>query len=395
MRERWIKIGTLSLVALFLVSAACLAIRHMARYPAAYTLYENRTLQEMADPTPETLLDGSFLQSLEPAVSDHFALREYWLKAYTFLQMEILGKPVVQNVVVQEDLLLPRYQPEKPEDVQGAAAAMVEGLLTLQQTVEEQGGTFLFVGVPEQSSILSDRYPEVLVNPAGLFAARRQALFETGGSAGLQMLDLTPVYLQSNDATRLYCASDHHYRLQGAYAAYTAICEALAERGMEVPVLAETDFTWNALPNPFLGSLNRKLMGMWDTEEPLWIYELKDPIPFSRFDNGVQVEASVFTLPETDSSLVQYTVYMGGDQAETVIRTDRPELPDCLIFGDSFTNTLETFLYTSFDETRCVDLRHYDEMGILEYVQTYQPDVVICMQNDTVYLLQEGNGLIQ
>ena len=28
---------------------------------------------------------------------------------------------------------------------------------------------------------------------------------------------------------------------------------------------------------------------------------------------------------------------MGGDIAETVIQTDRPELPNALIFGDSFT----------------------------------------------------------
>ena len=100
-------------------------------------------------------------------------------------------------------------------------------------------------------------------------------------------------------------------------------------------------------------------------------------------------------LPDSEATFAQYNAYMGGDKAETVIQTNRPELPDCLIFGDSFTNALETFLYTSFDETRSLDLRHYTEMGILEYVQTYQPDVVICMQNDTVYLLPEGNGVIE
>ena len=395
MREKWIKIATISLAALFLLSAAVLTVRNMANYPDAFSLYENKKLSKPETFSGKSLSDGSFLQSMEPAFSDHMAFREYWLKAYTALQMDVLNKPIVQGLVVQEDLLLPQYAAAEPEDSWPAAENMVKNLLKLQETVENYGGKFLFVGLPEQSSILGDRYPAAIPNNGETFANRQQALFETGAAAGLQMLNMNPVFLQSDDPTRLYCVSDHHYRLQGAYLTYTTICEALAAQGVEIPVLTEADFTWKALPNPFLGSLGRKLMGLWETEEPLWIYEPHQPIPFRRWDNGQEVAAEVFDLPENETNFVQYTAYMGGDQAETVIQTDRPALPDCLIFGDSFTNGLETFLYTSFDETRSLDLRHYTEMGILEYVQTHQPDVVICMQNDTVYLLQEGNGVIE
>ena len=395
MREKWLKLTTITLAALFLLSAAVLTVRNMVNYPDGFSMYENRKLAKPETFSAENLADGSLLQSLEPAFSDHMAFREYWLKAYTVLQMDVLKKPMVQGLVVQEDLLLPQYAAAEPERPQDAAEEMVNSLIKLNNTVENSGGKFLFVGIPEQSSVLGERYPEAVPNQAETFAAREQALFETGKAAGLHMLNMKPVFLVSEDPTRLYCASDHHYRLQGAYLTYTTICEALAEQGVKVPVLEESEFTWKALPNPFLGSLSRKLMGMWDSEEPLWVYELAQPIPFERWDNGQPVEASVFDLPNTQTEIVQYTAYMGGDQAETIIRTNRPELPDCLIFGDSFTNGLEAFLYTSFDETRSLDLRHYTEMGILEYVQTYQPDVVICMQNDTAYLLQEGNGVIQ
>lgn len=395
MREKWIKIGTLAVAALFLAAVSLLTVWGLLTNPAGYSFYENRALAVPAELSADTLLDGSFLQSLEPVFADHIVARDYWLKAYTMLQMDVLQKSVVQGLVVQEDLLLPRYGVTGPEDCQAAAEAMVDGLLELQQTVEAYGGTFLFTGVPEQSSVLGDRYPAAMPGNQAVFAAREQALFGTGAAAGLHMLDMTPLFLQQEDPARLYCLSDHHYRLQGAYLTYTAICDSLLAQGVGIPVLQESDFTWKALPNPFLGSLNRKLMGLWETEEPLWVYELQTPIPFARWDNGQPVEAAVFDLPETDTAPVQYNTYMGGDKAETIIRTNRPELPDCLIFGDSFTNGLETFLYTSFDETRSLDLRHYTEMGILDYVQTHQPDVVLCLQNDTVYLLQEGNGQIQ
>ena len=45
------------------------------------------------------------------------------------------------------------------------------------------------------------------------------------------------------------------------------------------------------------------------------------------------VEAAVFDLPDRETAWVQYNAYMGGDKAETVIQTNRPELPDCLILS--------------------------------------------------------------
>jgi len=86
---------------------------------------------------------------------------------------------------------------------------------------------------------------------------------------------------------------------------------------------------------------------------------------------------------------------MGGDISETIIQTNRPNLPNVLLFGNSYTNALETFLYTSFNETRSLDLRYYKEKGILEYIDGYRPDIIICMRYDIEYLLQSGNGVIE
>ena len=86
---------------------------------------------------------------------------------------------------------------------------------------------------------------------------------------------------------------------------------------------------------------------------------------------------------------------MGGDIAETVIQTNRSELPDILIFGDSYTNAVETFLYASFNEMRSLDLRHYREMALLDYVRLHQPDIVVCLRDDANLLTETGNGAIR
>ena len=96
--------------------------------------------------------------------------------------------------------------------------------------------------------------------------------------------------------------------------------------------------------------------------------------------------------PETAGEDVTYSVYMGGDIAETVIQTDRPELPNALIFGDSFTNPVECLAYYSFNELRSVDLRHYTAQSLSDYIAAYQPDVVLCVRDYQALLSREFNG---
>ena len=61
---------------------------------------------------------------------------------------------------------------------------------------------------------------------------------------------------------------------------------------------------------------------------------------------------------------------------------------------DSFTNALETLLYASFDETHILDLRHYTEKSLKDYISKYRPDIVLCIQNNTFYYTATGNSAV-
>lgn len=127
-------------------------------------------------------------------------------------------------------------------------------------------------------------------------------------------------------------------------------------------------------------------------DEHLYEAVFREDIPFTRKDNGIPSEASVYSDAAFENGSVTYSLYMGGDIAETVIDTDRPELPSALIFGDSFTNAVEALAYYSFDEMRSVDLRYYTEMSIAQYIEKYQPDIVICIRDYESLLAADGNG---
>ena len=187
---------------------------------------------------------------------------------------------------------------------------------------------------------------------------------------------------------------DNHYGLLGAYETYRAAVQALNDAyGLALSFPEEgADVTFSALPNPYMGSRTRKLLGLRGNDEKLLTAAFREDIPFTRFDNGGEVAATVYALPATDTEPLTYELYMGGDIAETVLRTDRPALPSVLIFGDSFTNPVESLAYYSFNELRSIDLRHYTAQSLRDYIDAYRPDVVLCVRDYQSLLSREYNG---
>ncbi len=145
------------------------------------------------------------------------------------------------------------------------------------------------------------------------------------------------------------------------------------------------------MESPFSGSRNRQLYYVVPTDDKLTYAELKEPIPFERYNRG-QESWPLVNVPPDEGQMASYSVFMGGDMPETSIKTNRPELPKLLIFGDSYSNVLETLLYPSFDEMRILDLRYYDDKTLWEYIEEYQPDTVIDVRDDSEYLSDSANS---
>lgn len=356
--------------------------------------YENRALAEWPEITVEGILDGSLAQSLETWYSDHAPGRATLLKIDTFLSMDVLHRPVVNDIVTTQDVLLPflDYSEYTPAAYEATVSSMSEPFSKLNQHIQETGGSFYFVGFPEQRIYFEDEFPDYLSNHENEAEAADTIFREALEDEGIAFLDMGEVYDDLGHPADYYSTVDHHYNYYGAYAAYRSILDTLAADGWDLPVLTEEDFTFRELPNPYIGSRNRKLYNLWPNEDRAVIAEVKDPVAYTRYDNGEPSDKPLYVLPTAEDLPTTYNLYMGGDFGETILETNRPELPDVLVFGDSFTNALETLLYTSFDEMRSLDLRHYTDKTLRDYITDYQPDIVICVMNDTFYYTPTGNG---
>ena len=358
--------------------------------------YENRTLAARPDLNWETVWDGDYGSRFESWLSDHIPGRTTLLMADTRVQMNLLRRPVVNDVVVTEEVLLPKldFSEYTEADYRRTAGPMADRFGKLKDHIEECGGVFRYVGFPEQRVYFQDRFPAYLNSHAAEADTADAVFAEALADRGVEFLNMREVYAAQGNPAAYYSAVDHHFNYYGAYAAYRAILEDLNAAGFDLPVLTEEDLAFQELPYPYIGSRNRKLYNRWENTEKAVIAVQKEPVAFTRTDNGQPSDKPLFVLPAADYLPTTYNLYMGGDFGETVLETNRPELPNVLIFGDSFTNALETLLYASFNETRILDLRHYEDRSLKDYITAYRPDVVLCIQNDTFYYTATGNGAV-
>lgn len=358
-----------------------------------YSFYENRQLAVFSLPSWQQLWEGSALSELEKTAADRIAWREDALRADTALQLA-LNRPVVNDIVVTPNALLSYYTHNRwdIDYLTGQAEEAADRYALLAQQVASYGGQFCFVGLPLQSTYLADLYPDYLDSRRWHTDAIRAAFSHAMADRDVDFLDLRAVYDSLGSPHELYSATDHHFTFQGAFVAYQAIARHL-DGALGSP--SKEDFLWETLPNPFLGSSNRKLYGLYETDEKLELARPREDIPFTRTDNGKEVEPTVFSLPKTPEEQITYSLYMGGDVGETILSTNRPGLPRVLIYGDSFTNPLEALLWTGCDELRSLDLRYYTQQSLSEYIAAYRPDYVLCVRDESVYLSSAANGATQ
>lgn len=385
MSKRW---EHLVFVLIFFGVIAALSVGGLVRPDRSSSALEQRSLAQRPPVWWADLVSGEFGRKAESYLSDQFPARDRWVRYYTALNLRVLGKTAMNGVVVGRDGVLLADLSSNKEFTEAQIAAELDATMAqfeeLDGLVRSYGGTLLVVGHPTKSSFLQADYPSGFGFPDDLarIAPRYFAALDAHGIANLD----TAAVFDAHRSEKLYYLTDHHWTLRGAYLTYAATMERLG-----VTPLRESDLDMVTLPNEFVGSLNRKIAMESPKVEKVTLATPKVPIPYTRVQDG-KTSSSLFRA-HPKGKAIAYGIYDQGDRAEVVIDTDRPALPTLLLVGDSFTNAVETLIWTGFDESRYLDLRHYTKTSLLEYVEKYKPDFVVTLVRDERYLYRNGNGL--
>ena len=380
-------------LALFGLALAAVPAFTFVRPEKRISYYENRALAEKPALTGENVRTGKYFSGWDTWLSDHIVGRNTILKSYARIQ-RALPKVEANNIIeTGSGALLLMASPEDydPEEQKEIMDKKTGELKALAGHVQDYGGLFCYVGVPGQRYVYYDEYPEYLSIGRSLVDYCEGRVFDALADTDAVAVNMREVFDATGDAKRYYSALDNHYNYDGVLLTYRTLMKAINER-LDTPlkVYEDRDLVFHTEEQEFFGSYSRRICNLQARKEHLVWAEPKEPVPFTREDGHVRVSANTFEQP--DPAVSTYAGYMGGDIGETVIRTGRDDLPSILVFGDSFTNPLEGLLYASCGEFRSLDFRHYDSMTLYEYIDLYQPDIVIAVRDNMSYNQFEDNG---
>ena len=390
------KIAEILIILCFIVAIISGSVFTILDRDKKTSYYENRAYAKMPAFRMEALMDGSYFKQLESFLIDHSGGRKKMLELKTEMDLDLFQRPVVNDVVIQDDLLLSfcEYDKLNPKDLPEKVAEITPNLKAVCDSVTAYGGYFCYVAVPPQFYCYSDRYPWYMENWKAYADEEVSLLSRKLEEEGIPFLDMGEEFRKSGTLKKESSRVDDHYSIHGAFRTYKAVMRKLnqiSEANMDI--LSDNDVIISKVPNAYMGAYERKLLGLKSINESLYRLDLKEPVEFSITINGMeQPYPAVYHVSAKKTKRVTYQYYMGGDLPVAVIDTNRPELPSILIYGDSFTDALECILYNSFDKMYTLDMRYYNESTVSEFTKKYGPDYVICVRDYESLTSAEANG---
>lgn len=351
---------------------------------------ENRTLKQMPKYSKKKLMDGSLFSEFDEYFRDQIAYRKKMILWGTKIDMA-MDKKKFNNVVLGKDGYLlefkPFYTKETQDDIENSTKYLSKELKELSDHVENNNGKFLFTGVPTQSYFNSDKYMEPFNSAYEVQANIDKSLFSKLGKYDVNYLDMKNIFKGSKE--QLYYKTDHHYNENGAYITYSEIINNLKDNGLKI----EEPYTKEELK---IKTIDKTFRGSWNSSLN-WLHKSDDRASFSTmkppsYNYLANYEKKNKMYYDKNKNYTSYGIYMDGDKAEQIIKTNRPKLPNVLIFGDSYTNAVEPLLFMHFNETRILDFRSYFDMNIYDYIEKYEPDAVVYITSNTSYTIKNENN---
>lgn len=212
--------------------------------------------------------------------------------------------------------------------------------------------TFVFYGVSQWT-----------MTPAAIDAGYRDMSVDAWRSFADAVSPVAAVgELRVDDWSEYFFATDHHWKPRGAYQAYRDISELLSQADPELEI-TPMPFSERVVEQvEFRGAHSRKSAYV-DLREPFRVITTRDHGVTAYVDgaerNDLIAPDDYFPSPPNSRFRNHYALYNGQDYPLIEYRTDDAVGRNLLLFGDSFSNSMEDLLAASFERTYSVDLRYY------------------------------------
>ncbi len=355
-------------------------------FPKDINYYENRYSNKIIPPTPSSVLDVSFQNSVEDALLD-----------------QILGAQRLKKIYNEMTSLFSNF----------LVAPIIESNTT--NYINYKNGTKFFSGyyvyTPYTLESVSEQFKAKADNYNSIFKAYPEIDFYTyyiekdtdinfensekinADDYLFSLLNLPNSQKRSFEIENFqkfsdyFYKTDHHWNHKGSYLAYRDIVDLLQgegdliEKGKEVLISKE-----------FMGS-KAATSGSNIVTEPFYAYEFDFPafqsISGATEGNYGSQETSILASP-VDS--ISYGDFYGSDDGEIIFNTGKTDRDNILVIGESYDNAILKLLATHFNKTHSIDLRNYAhfkgrQFDFQQYVESNDIDKVLFIGNIDFYYL--------
>jgi hypothetical protein len=321
---------------------------------------ENR----MLTPKPEFNIHSldTFPKEFEKYFNDNFKFRDQFLKFNNYAKVKILNlSPNPLVVIGKNDWLFYTGDkaPESMEDYQGLVRFTDDELKMIKNNLEQRkkwlskkGITYLFCIAPNKQTI----YPEYLPsNMKKLNSETRtdQLINYLNQYSDVEIIDLRKVLLENKTVDNmLYYKTDTHWNEYGAYIGYQEIMRKISDFYPNLEPLAFSNFMINSSVGS--GGDIANMLAMKSQYK----------------DNYIHLVPKVKTV--ANDLKVDKSIYPNPDQLVTK-QTDISNLPNLLMFRDSFSTSLVPFLSEHFNKSIYI----WDHKFNAKIIEQDKPNIVI------------------
>ncbi|MBJ7997543.1 secondary cell wall polysaccharide O-acetyltransferase PatB1 [Bacillus mycoides] len=383
------KLGNIVLFIGFLTIIFSFGILSLLKTDRAVSPVENRPLAQKPALTKEAALNGSFFKDFETYTNDQLIGRDDLIKNYTLTQIK-MGKSLINDIILTDDkwLLKNPAWTTKYNEIDQAMSAVND----LSQFLKEQNIEFYFALPPSKTNALSFKLPSHIHT----YAQENLNYFLNKLPADVKPIKLMEHFKKNytnEEIQSMYFKTDHHWNMDGAFLGYQYIMNTIAQqssiyKGKEIK---KEDYNRTCAPNKHLvGSFNNQLYQLIDaTGEKLCYYTPKDGFNFTSVA-AKDVNGTVYrTLDELygvekQNDTTSYAGYYANDYPEIVIENNNaPNDVRALVLKDSFANAIVPHLAQSFNHTSILDLRHYHEKDVYQYIKDNNINMVLFVYSDS------------
>ncbi|MCD8339420.1 MAG: hypothetical protein LUC43_04375 [Burkholderiales bacterium] len=273
-----------------------------------------------------------------------------------------------------------------PGDSRGDIPSIASKIINLNNFLQERGINFLFVMAPAAFAM-----PDAKFAPgyAMDYAKTTRDLVSKLEANSVQTLPMAQVYTRDGWTLEdVFFKTDHHWRPLAALKAAQESMKLLSSKKWATynPQLLDiSNLEIKSLKNRYLGYFGKRTGKWFAGLDDIDIYSFKSPHFHQHWgltrsgwfyrpdtlDKEAMVHKNFFTEDP-------YLSYLSRDLPMRVVKTaDAPNKKRLLVLGDSFHKPWQYFINSQFEEIYSLDLRHYSDGTLAEFVNEIRPDLVV------------------